>query len=190
MAKSKKPSVWKAGVRYTLLDPAELKIALENGANPNECRKHGVFPLYRADREQGDLLFAYGAEINAVWEHGTVLHDADYAKTEWCLERGANPNIPDAVGNSPLHRAPYEIQILLLAHGADATLRNIRGQTPYEMRYERMQQLGNTRDYQFLKEAEDRQTAAKTKNMLLDGLDVPFIGTQQQEQRHETRRRM
>ena len=190
MVKSKKPSVWKTGVRYTLLDPAELEIALANGADPNECRKHGVFPLYRADREQGDLLFAYGADINATWEHGTVLHDANYAKAEWCLERGANPNIPDALGEFPLHRAPIEIQILLLAFGADATLRNHKGQTPYEMRWERIQQLGNACDYQFLKDAEERQKAAKSKKELLDGLHVPFLGTPQQEQRHETRRRM
>jgi ankyrin repeat protein len=54
-----------------------------------------------------------------------------------CLKYGASPDGTNHQGNTALHYAVgYGYQALakyLISHGADDTIMNLQGQTPYEM---------------------------------------------------------
>jgi ankyrin repeat protein len=107
---------------------------LERGANPNIFDKKGRSPLYIAvlseksdDNEIIDLLLAHGkVMIDHADEDGqTALHWAADASNvvavQKLLENGANPNIYDKWGETPLHVAAWqrngnEIMDLLLAN--------------------------------------------------------------------------
>lgn len=94
-------------------DPIWLKLLLENGASPNlRNAQSGVVPLSRALIANRDKQF------------------------EMLLWAGADPNIADATGNTPLHVAaqinkPWHVFTLLVnrADPADPFLRNAQGQT-------------------------------------------------------------
>jgi hypothetical protein len=86
-----------------------------------------------------------------LFEHGAIAHHPPYDSYAWrpaamvastavapiLLQHGANPNWRDANGDTPLHRVlksrivldPTEFVKLLLAAGADASLRNSDGRT-------------------------------------------------------------
>jgi len=61
---------------------------------------------------------------------------SNYELTEFLLNNGANPNIPDARGNTPMHYAFLRRDIktidLLCKHGAKSCL-NIQGESPIDM---------------------------------------------------------
>jgi ankyrin repeat protein len=95
-------------------DPAYLKILLEHGADPNVAHaKTGQPPLSAA------------------------LMNPENTAFDLLLAHKADPNRADAIGNTPLHVAAQvhkpECVIRLLETGADATLKNQRGDTfqPY-----------------------------------------------------------
>ncbi len=105
---------------------------LERGANPNILDKWGLSPLHLAveknHNEIIDLIFAHSkVMIDDVNEDGhTALHLAasvsNIVAVQKLLEKGANPNILDKEGMSPLHVAALygreaEIFDLLVAHG-------------------------------------------------------------------------
>ena len=54
------------------------------------------------------------------------------------LELGANPNPQDEEGNTPMHRLAQrgtgrEFARLLLKHGADLSIKNVKGETPLDL---------------------------------------------------------
>ena len=54
------------------------------------------------------------------------------------LELGADPNPQDKQGNTPMHRLAQrgtgrEFARLLLEHGADLSIRNVKGETPMDL---------------------------------------------------------
>ena len=100
----------------------ELKALLAAGGDPN-----AVFDL--GDGVQVPL-FVVAATSADLKHHG-------YLKIEALLEAGADPNLADDRGFTALHHAALggseALAALLLKYGADAGLKNFRGETPYEM---------------------------------------------------------
>lgn len=121
---------------------------LENGANP----KAGPLVALAVSRSEFDILkklIGAGADVNSKDENGfTALYhaaiDAKPEVIELLLSFGANPNIGNKIGNTPLHailQLPQGIVpdlperqdaiiTLLLKKGADATVANNQGKTP------------------------------------------------------------
>jgi ankyrin repeat protein len=103
------------------LQEAALRLLIRRGADVNETDKNGVTPLHRAVRFRSakgvKTLLECGAEVNAVDRRtrSTPLHRA-------VTSTGA----PQTAGKA---RQVREIIKLLLAHGADPTIRNRAGKT-------------------------------------------------------------
>jgi len=68
---------------------------------------------------------------------GDVLIHSNYELAAKLLGLGANPNLQNKDGNTPLHLAALrrdpDLLKLLLGHRADATIRNHQGKTPLEL---------------------------------------------------------
>ena len=140
-------------------NPLLVQALLEAGADPNVRTGRGSTPLHRAAQsgtpEVIGLLVAAGAEVDAQSDLGiSPLHSAviwagpsSLAETTprvrtgpWLLrvaallEAGADPNLQDAEGDTPLHRAAQELDTalvsLLARAGANLDTRNNRGETP------------------------------------------------------------
>mmetsp|Transcript_10737 Transcript_10737/g.44640 ORF Transcript_10737/g.44640 Transcript_10737/m.44640 type:complete len:309 (-) Transcript_10737:366-1292(-) len=132
---------------------------LRNGADPNRRDNFGVAALHKAvghghlraalrilgdggcdvDLRVGDVASAVPTHYRAVSRHQTALHVACYpvpnAKLAAALLRyGADPNLRDDSGNTPLHYACGSCDVavarLLTRAGADTTVENGDGRTP------------------------------------------------------------
>jgi len=124
------------------------RLLLESGANPNLCDAQGNTPLhtqsvFSGSMEVAQLLLKYKADPNIQGgkEMTTCLHLA----VAWgghvelipvLLERGANLNLKNADGQTPLHTASTygykENAKLLLDKGADTSIKDNKGMTPAE----------------------------------------------------------
>ena len=130
-----------------------VKLLLEAGVNVNQKGAQGttplLFALVRRDGDTSDrsgmvaLLLAAGADPNATNEQGIRILDSalSFAMApgglkifKLLVEAGAELDVPDTLGNTPLHRATYdiheEIVSILLDAGADVKKRNKYGETP------------------------------------------------------------
>lgn len=85
---------------------------------------------------------AQGGSPNGEREDGWPLnHQAGHGRMKGVatlLELGADPNPQDEQGNTPMHRLAQrgtgrEFARLLLEHGADLSIRNIKGETPLDL---------------------------------------------------------
>ena len=138
--------------------PALVQALLDAGADPNATDRYGSSALHVAARAGSPeiiaLLVAAGAEVNGRTDVGTspihvavssvpyyVTGDSSQVRTgSWrlraaaLLEAGADPNLPDAEGDTPLHLAAQEVDTalvsLLATAGADLNARNDSGETP------------------------------------------------------------
>lgn len=130
-------------------DLVGLRTGLAQGADPNERDNDGRTPLIHAaihnKVESAKLLLDSGAQVDAQDELGnSALH---YAAQECHLEMasllissgGANVDIVDVHGNTPLWRAVFnsrgkgELISVLLKAGADRSHANKRGKTPLDL---------------------------------------------------------
>lgn len=113
-------------------DPTSLRIAIEQGADPNLANNEGRVPLYRALVLQNqmliDTLLGKGADANANDHRGdpliiTAMSVGSAPATMSLINAGANPNARDTTGKSVLSYAVYlkqpEIIAALVAKGAD-----------------------------------------------------------------------
>ena len=116
-----------------------VEVLLEHGADPNIRDKNGITPLHFA------AVSDYPKIVEVLHKKGlsdyddTPLQAAEFNYPEvvkLLLEHGANPNIQDADGWTPLHFAVKSCHVdvvrVLLDHGADLTIRNNEGRTPLD----------------------------------------------------------
>lgn len=102
------------------------------------------FPRKRTEVDRNRiaaLLLKHGANVNATTNHGeTVLHGAaltnNVGLVQFLLKKGADSNIQQSQGITPLHFAlsagenRLEVVRLLLSHGADLNVTDENGRTP------------------------------------------------------------
>eukprot|EP01080_Neovahlkampfia_damariscottae_P003244 gene3244-5687_t len=107
--------------------PKFIYSILKDGAFPDKKDKEGNYPLhYAIERKDAfevikiffDAEFKYIADINAQNKNKqTVLHIACSKKetntelTNYLLEKGSNPNVQDAEGNTCLHLLTYNSEV-------------------------------------------------------------------------------
>ncbi len=122
---------------------------VDRGVNVDIEDHHGRAPLICAAEEgrTGAIcaLLERGANVNSIYRgRGTPLGVAIQIAVSpmiirMLLEKGADPNIPDAYGSSPLHMAAKdcdddtEIARDLLEYGADVDARGEKGRTPLQI---------------------------------------------------------
>jgi len=91
-------------------DLAALRGVLEEGGRPDGYRKKGMSRL------------------------GAAALNGDHAVISLLMQHGADVNLPDDDGDTPLHQAASmgwpKVIVLLLGYGANPTLLNKRGETP------------------------------------------------------------
>ena len=105
------------------------------------------FAAFFGRYEAAALLVERGAEVDALgrgWMTGTALHSAvsrlqsDVVRI--LLDAGANPNVRQSAGWTPLHAAAMNGDLasveLLLASGADATAANEEGRSVADLAHE------------------------------------------------------
>lgn len=124
-------------------------LLLEKGADPNLMNSSGEAPLHVMCHHSGSaeiatLLIANKADLNL--RGGKAKRTPLHILAAWgahrgllpvLLDAGANPNVKDANGNTPLHTAAasnYADRIkLLLTKNADASIKNTKGATPADL---------------------------------------------------------
>lgn len=122
-----------------------LHYLLEKGLSVNALSTAGYTPMQKAmDTQQLEaikVLLYHGAIINSKDPMGqTILHYAalsDLEGTKLCLEKGADVNVEDIDGDTPLMNAvanhETEIVKLLLQHGASIHAQNKEGATAFSV---------------------------------------------------------
>lgn len=61
-----------------------------------------------------------------------AMHDLRVEALDWAIDHGVDINAVDEEGNTLLHLKPSEVEILL-SRGADASIVNNKGMTPYQV---------------------------------------------------------
>ena len=113
---------------------------LDVGCDPNHCLWAAVF---RNDTEAIRLLVGHGAEIDPVYEDGTIpflvaAKGGPREAAETLLDLGANPDHQDPSQRAALHWIlqgsgdPRTVS-LLLAHGASGDIEDETGRTAHEI---------------------------------------------------------
>jgi ankyrin repeat protein len=132
-------------IRAASYDESDMvQVLLNGGANPNLKDMGGYTALLRAlekkNERSAELLLAQPeVELNAQGFNGMTalgwyVSAGREDKVQKLLERGANPNLSDSDGDTPLHRAAQRGNVnlikMLLAAGANPNAQNKLGGTP------------------------------------------------------------
>lgn len=141
-AQTNSKSVFDVARSGTLSELRELMN--ENPDIINQTNENGFSPLilacYRGNIEVADFLIDNVKNLDYKSREGTALAGLSirYNKSlaEHLLRKGANPNIADATGNTPLFWAVKsgnkELVALLLKYKADQTVKDSMGMTAFE----------------------------------------------------------
>ncbi len=141
-AQEKAKSIYDIARSGTVAEVQELM--KQNPDIINQTNDSGFSPLilacYRGNVEVAKFLMDHVKDINYKSREGTALSglSVKYNRelVEYFLSKGANPNIADASGATPLFWAVKfgnrEMTELLLKHKADKTIKDAQGMTPFE----------------------------------------------------------
>lgn len=124
-----------------------VRLLLQSKADPNRLQMNGPSILFSALSETNILeaLLDAGANVDPAakddsnWTPlGAAARNNNVAAVKILLEHGANPNVRNANGATPLHGAVYgpadrAVFELLLAYHADPNVRNSNGETPLDV---------------------------------------------------------
>ena len=135
-------------VRMLLQHGAEVNSPDARGRTPLSSMDISVDPVTEESRVNTcQVLLEYGADVNARWGARigrTLLHDASYLQrpdiVRTLLNHGANVNLEDKKGRTPLHYGlksygdpRFAITKLLVKHGADVNARDKYQETPLQL---------------------------------------------------------
>lgn len=130
---------------HALGNPQMVEKLLLKGADVNVIDKTGMTAIHWAIRKQSEedirQLLQYGARVNV------RNHEADtpllmavrsgFGVVDLLLMNGANPNLADQIGESPLHLAAMQDNLSaaqsLITAGADVTALSMQGWTPLHL---------------------------------------------------------
>jgi uncharacterized protein len=102
-----------APIHSSDLSPEVLKVMLANGVNVNLRNADRQTPLrvHRLREDLTQMLLARGAQVNLTDNQGrSPLHDVNITVAKLLIKAGGNINLPDNQGQTPLHRAVIEEQ--------------------------------------------------------------------------------
>jgi ankyrin repeat protein len=128
-------------------DPAMVEWLIARGARVNGWKGERHWPIHNlvegrhyarkpANAAEDDaqiivlgMLLRAGADPDAPWDGGwTMLSRGDRRCTEMLLAHGADPNRPNAFGDTPMHAARSIARIrMLMEHGGDINARAVSG---------------------------------------------------------------
>jgi ankyrin repeat protein len=130
-------------------DINEINVAIDNGFDVNIADSDQRTPLMHASIDDNlnlvKLLLDNGANVNICdMQRMTALHFAcqnyNLILCQYLIDSGAKIDAQDDNGNTPLWRAEfesgsrYELQELLIHHGAKPTLKNYHGVSAKDLR--------------------------------------------------------
>lgn len=121
-------------------DPQGLEHFLRTGGAVNEQNSQGCTLLHTTTNPAvAQVLLDYGLDMETTNADGetALLHALTWERHEyaaWLLEQGAEVNVADANGSTPLHMTESsEMTQLLIEHGADVSMPDATGMTPLHM---------------------------------------------------------
>ncbi len=106
-----------------------IKLFLERGADVNICDSKGRTPLLHLFERFGCFFSDYATRASDRDLSGNYAIAMESA-VKLLLEYGADVNIADRLGFTPLHVAREKFFELILDHGADVNAENLYGETP------------------------------------------------------------
>jgi cytohesin len=114
-----------------------IKQHLAAGTDVNAKDKYGRTPLDVANnKETADLLRKHGGNTGVELALFYAAEKGDLAGVQTQLDAGADVNVKDAAGGTPLYSAAYdghkEVVKLLIANGADVNVKNKFDDTPLD----------------------------------------------------------
>ena len=113
-----------------------LELLFAHGADATEALPSAA---WRKTMELAELCLAHGAKIDAARAEGRALLNelvrwGQLTPALWLLERGADPNLPDARGWTAVHQAASRgnerLMRAILAAGGDRSRKDAQGLTP------------------------------------------------------------
>jgi membrane protease YdiL (CAAX protease family) len=136
-------SYWETAITHTLIDASAFGVIIVLMLNKQFLGPQIVYSASRGDLQKVEHLVNMGGDINATsnaggdWKGVTALEEAaqrpNPEMVRFLLEKGANPNVKDSHGETPLIVATEQNQLqnmkLLISKGANINSRNNRGFT-------------------------------------------------------------
>ena len=119
--------------------PAMLELLLARGADATAALPSAA---WRKTMELAEICLAHGAQIDAARAEGRPLLNelvrwGQLTPALWLLEKGADPNLPDARGWTAVHQAASRgnerLMRAILAAGGDRTKLDLQGLAPWKV---------------------------------------------------------
>lgn len=115
-----------------------VKLLVESGAKVNDSSKSGssslTYAVYKQNQNVIEYLLSNGADINSNGILCSVGHKDGLEQTfRYLLSKGANVNLADSNGNTPLHcvvKKNPDVVKLFIENNADVNAKDRHGRTP------------------------------------------------------------